>query len=1140
LLSLLRDALARPQAPVDALELLDPREQQRLLQTYAQTRTSYSQQGLHHLFEAQAAQRGRELAVICGQESLTYEQLNVRANQLAHYLRGQGVASNALVALCLPRSLDLLVALLAVLKAGGTYVPFDPDYPSARLCWQLQDLAPHILLTHESLLPQFVEWRGATLCLDQAHHLLDKWPRHNPQVAFSPDDLAYVIYTSGSTGKPKGVMIPHRAVSNYTQALCEQLAVEAGWHFATVSTLAADLGNTAIFCSLASGGCLHILPYEVLTSASALESYVQKYPLDVLKIVPSHLSALLSQGEEQHLLPRRFLLLGGEALPGSLLSRLAQAGSRCCILNHYGPTEATIGAVTNMLGEASTAASTAHTQVVPIGRSIPNMEAYILDKNQHLVPVGVVGEIYLAGSGLALGYLKSAEQTAERFVPHSFSQEPGQRMYRTGDLARYREEGVIEFVGRKDEQVKLRGYRIELKEIEAALKLHPAIEEAVVLVQERLPEDKQLVAYVVPEKHEYKTIVETEIREFLKEQLPIYMVPAEMRLLERLPLTANGKVDRAHLPTSTPLTQEPAGKLEEARTPLEEVMAGVWQEVLNVKLVGRNDNFFRLGGHSLLGMKLVSRLRAVFGVEVPITWVFEAPTVAQLASRVDDLLRGPALPPIPPLVPVSRQEELPLSFAQQRLWFLDRLEPGSTAYLMPGMLYLRSALNVAALESSLQEMMRRHESLRTTFQMRNNQPVQIISSTIKPHLLLIDLCDLSVEERLAVARIVAEQERQQPCDLARGPLLRVRVLRLNVEEHVLLSTMHHIISDGWSNEIFVRELTLLYRSFAAGLPSSLPPLPIQYADFAVWQRAWLQGEVLEKQLDYWLSQLGGASTLELRTDHPLPAMPSRRSAVQRFRLPAELSRALVALSGQEGVTLFMTLLAAFQVLLYRYTGQEDILVGTDSANRSRLETENIIGFFVNLLVLRTDLGGKPSFQEVLRRVREVVLGAYAHQDTPFEFLVEKLVSDHRPDRMPLVQVLFVLQNIPGTHEQSVEAGLPPTREELSEATPASLKFHETRTAKFDLALFIHERSEQLHGSLIYSQDLFEANTIATMIARFEVLLQSIVKHPDISVDRLEFIAENEQVVQKSEEQALLHALHKQDGEWFDLSEIDFA
>jgi len=436
---------------------------------------------------------------------------------------------------------------------------------------------------------------------------------------------------------------------------------------------------------------------------------------------------------------------------------------------------------------------------------------------------------------------------------------------------------------------------------------------------------------------------------------------------------------------------------------------------------------------------------------------------------------------------------------------------------------------------------RRHESLRTTFQMRNNQPVQVISSTIKPHLLLVDLCELSVEERLIVARTLAEQERLQPCDLARGPLLRVRVLRLNAEEHVLLSTMHHIISDGWSNEIFVRELTLLYRSFAAGLPSSLSPLPIQYADFAVWQRAWLQGEVLEKQLDYWISQLGGASTLELRTDHPLPTTLSRRSAVQRFRLPAELSSALVALSGQEGVTLFMTLLAAFQVLLYRYTGQEDILVGTDSANRSRLETENIIGFFVNLLVLRTDLSGKPSFQEVLRRVREVVLGAYAHQDAPFELLVEKLVSDHSPNRIPLVRVLFVLQNVPSMQEHIAEAGLPPTRDELIDAIPASLLMvNETRTAKFDLALFIHERSEQLHGSLIYSQDLFEASTIATMVARFEVLLQSIVKHPDISVDRLEFIAEDEQVVQKNEEQALLHALHKQDGEWFDLSEIDFA
>src|SRR5579885_36542 len=682
------------QRPIAAFPLLAASQQASLLQVSQGSRVAPPSALLHERFALQAQRFPDELAAVCGQEQMSYRQLERQVNRLAHLLSQRGVGANEVVALCLPRSLGMLIGLLGVLKARGAYAPLDPETPKARLCWQLADLSPRLLLTHSRLLPLFTEWHGPILCLDQVEW--EKLSVSEPAVRVSPHDLAYIIYTSGSTGQPKGVMISHGAVSNYTQALCTQLEVEPGWHFATVSTLAADLGNTSIFCSLASGGCLHVLEYETLTSAVTWQRYLEQWPIDVLKIVPSHLSALLSQTTERSVLPHKYLLLGGEELSVPLLRRLAQEGSSCKVLNHYGPTETTIGALTNMLDEANEAVERVGAESVAIGRPLANVQAYVLDRYQHLLPRGVVGELYLAGAGVAQGYRGRAEQTGERFVPHGWGKQGGERMYRTGDLGYLRADSQIVFMGRRDSQVKLRGYRIELGEIEATLQTHKNVRDCVVLLREDEPGKPQLVAYVVARQQPAPT--GGELRALLEERLPSYMLPAAFIALRVLPLTPNGKVDRRQLPAPSLDEEERSSAYAAPRNPTEEILVGILQDVLNVKPIGIHDHFANLGGHSLLATQVISQVRIILQVEIPLRSIFEAPTVAGLAECVEQALRQNQGRQAPPLVRAPRDQALPLSFAQQRLWFLQQLEPHSSAYNVPIAVRLCGTLNVAMLQ----------------------------------------------------------------------------------------------------------------------------------------------------------------------------------------------------------------------------------------------------------------------------------------------------------------------------------------------------------------------------------------------------------------------------------------------------------
>ncbi|MBD2609665.1 AMP-binding protein, partial [Scytonema hofmannii FACHB-248] len=699
------------------------------------------------------------------------------------------------------------------------------------------------------------------------------------------------------------------------------------------------------------------------------------------------------------------------------------------------------------------------------------------------------------------GYLNRPDLTAEKFIPNPFSKEAA-RLYKTGDLARYLPNGEIEYIGRIDNQVKLRGFRIELGEIETLISQYPAVRETVVIVSEDLLNSQRIIAYVVPQKEQTLTI--SELRSFLESKLPNYMVPAAFVTLEALPLTPNGKLDRKALPAPE-LTQISLSNINPPSTPIENLLVAIWAEVLGIDKVGIDNNFFELGGHSLIATRVISQIRQVFQVELPLRYLFEKPTIAGLAKEIEKAIKVDSGVEATNIERIARSPELPLSFAQQRLWFLAQLEPDSPFYNIPAAVRLQGQLNVEALQQSFNEIISRHEALRTNFQTREGQAVAVISKEKPLTLSIFDISELPTNQQEAEIKQQAAQEAQQPFDISSDHLLRVKLLRLGEQEHIILLTMHHIVSDGWSIGVLVQELAKLYQAFSNGQPSlqdatrtPLAELPIQYVDFAVWQRQWLQGEILETQISYWLKHLENApKVLELPTDHPRPTIQTFRGANYSFNLSPELSAALNKLSQQQGSTLFMTLLAGFQTLLWRYTGSEDIVIGSPIANRNRREIEGLIGFFVNTVVLRTNLAGNPRFEELLKRVREVALGAYAHQDLPFELLIEQLQPQRDLSHTPLFQVMFVLQNAPISVLELPGLTLTPLESD-------------SNTAKFDLILYVTETESGLVGSFEYNTDLFERNTICRMVGHLQTLLEEIVANPQQRLSELPLLTKSEQ------------------------------
>ncbi len=1090
---LLEAVAVNPNMPIGEFEILSDVERHQLLVEFNNTKVGYTGDVcIHEIFAAQSKRTPEAVAVVYEDEQITYRELDRKTNQLARHLQSSGVRPETAVGICVERSTEMMIGLLGILKAGGSYVPLDPAYPKDRLAFILKDAKVQVLLTQERLIDALPEHGAQVICLDSSWKMIAEESEAMPVNDVTPENLAYVIYTSGSTGRPKGVCVEHRQLVNYVKSIIERLALPAGGSFATGAAFAADLGNTAIFPSLVLGGRLHVISQERVSEAGALADYMRRHPIDCLKIVPSHLSALLAHPDAEQILPRLRLILGGEASAWHLIKRIRALAPDCLIFNHYGPTEATVGVLTYRFDEDQKDERSA---TLPLGRPIANTQIYLLDSRLQPVSSWLPGEVYIGGDNLARGYLDRPELTAEKFIPNCFGDEPGSRLYRTGDLARHLSDGSIEFLGRKDQQVKIRGFRIEPGEIEAALADHPVVQQAVVLVRESKTGDKYLVAYVTaaPESR----VIANELRNWLGNRLPYYMVPSAFLKLDSIPLTPNGKIDHRAFPAPDETNTGSDQSIVPLRTAVEDVVEGIWLSVLNLERVGVHERFFELGGHSLLATQVIARVRAIFQVEISLRNFFEQPTVAGLAAEIEKAMREARGILAPPIVPVARDRNLPLSYAQQRLWFLDQMESGNVFYNIPMAIRIVGTLDMLALEKSFNEIIRRHEALRTRFETVEGRPVQVIMAASPLKLEVNDLRSLPEQERQQEVMREARQEAGTGFDLSRGPMLRVRMVRVGEQEYVLVVVMHHIISDGWSMGVMIREVAGLYEAYREGRESPLAELEIQYADYAVWQREWLRGEELERQVEYWKKQMEGApSLLELPTDRPRPEVQSYRGSHEKLRLTGEMSERLRELSRREGVTLFMTLLAAFQVLLSRYSGQQDILISTGIANRTRAETESLIGFFVNTLVLRSDLSGNPSFRELLKQVREVTLGAYAHQDMPFELLVEALQPERNASYTPIFQVMMVLQNATPREVRMPTLELMPLEREQT-------------TAKFDLTLFVEEQGQEMACWMEYNTDLFNQSTIRQMLESYEQLLEEVIKQPDAELEAIPMISAQE-------------------------------
>jgi amino acid adenylation domain-containing protein len=1029
---------------------------------------------VHRVFEARAAAAPEAVAVVAGDRSVTYGELDRRSNRLAHALRAQGIGPERAVGVAVERSPEILVALLGVLKAGGAYVPLDPSYPPERLTHVLADAGATVLLTTAAVVadvPALLDARALPLLFDG--DALAGESEEPLSTVVDEDNPAYLIYTSGSTGRPKGVMVRHGGLANYVAAFRDEHRLGPGDRVLQFASLDFDSSVEEIYPCLTGGAALVLRDDSMLASIAEFLRACGERGVTVLDLPTAfwhEMTARLST-EPVELPPGlRLMIIGGErALPERLAAWHRLGHRQVRLVNVYGPTETTVGCICCELAPELVVAGE-----VPIGRPVAGSWAYVVDPALELASVGDAGELCLTGPGLARGYLGRPDLTAERFVPDPWAALPGMRLYRTGDLVRWLPSGDLEFLERIDDQVKIRGYRVELREIEANLGLHPEVAAAVVVAREDIPGDRRLAAYVVP--HSGAVLDTAGLRAFLRRQLPDYMLPAHFVVLSELPLTSHGKIDRNSLPepdlTAVPATSAPW------RTPVEEVLAGIWSNVLG-RAVGMDDNFFDLGGHSLLAGQVVSRVRDAFGVELPMSCLFERPTLRDLAPRIETSLGAGEALEAPRIEPAPRDEPLPLSFAQRRLWFLDQLWPGSAVYNMSFRLSAAGHLDPSILGRALGELVRRHEALRTTFPSLGGEPYQAIAPAGAFPLPIVDLHGLAEPRRSRETAALAAKEAVRPFDLAAGPLFRAALLKLGAERHVLLLTMHHIVSDGRSMEILPQELIGLYHAFAAGHPSPLSDLPVQYADFAVWQRRWLSGETLSRQLAYWRGQLAGAPAgLDLPTDAPRPAVLTPTGATCAGELPAGLK----AFCRREGVTLFMLLLAGLHVLLARYSGQRDVLVGSPIANRSRVETEGLIGFFVNTLVLRANLAAANSFRELLRQVRETALAAYAHQDLPFEMLVEDLRPQRDPSRSPFFQVLLALEIV---FELPRAAGL---ELELTEG--------ETGTSKFDLSLFVVDTDAALPARVEYNTDLYEGATIRRLLSHLERLLGAAVAEPE--------------------------------------------
>ncbi|NNC07214.1 amino acid adenylation domain-containing protein, partial [Corallococcus exiguus] len=1130
---LAKAVVATPDAPVSTLSLLTPAAREQVLRGWNDTRVDFPAGAtVHHLFESQVERTPEAIALQFEDRRLTYAQLEARANQLAHHLRAHGVGPETLVGVCMERSLEMVVALLGVLKAGAAYVPLDPATPAERLAGMLEDTAAPVLLVQErfraalplntardaqevasTVLPshdKHVIARDAqgnvrtalpsrtshVIALDTQWEAIARESMDRPVPLAGDDALAYVIFTSGSTGRPKGAMNAHAGVVNRLRWMQGRYGLTPSDTVLQKTPFSFDVSVWEFFWPLMTGARLVLARPGGHQEPDYLVALMAREGVTTTHFVSSMLRAFVEEPGLESLTRLRQLMCSGEALPADLVLRAQSRLPRTTLHNLYGPTEAAVD-VTSWECPRDEAL-----RVVPIGRPVANTRMHVLDRHGQPVPVGIPGELFIGGVQVGRGYWRRPTLTAERFIPDAFSDTPGARVYRTGDIARWSTDGTLEYLGRADFQVKLRGFRIELGDIEVAIQSWPGVRDTVAVVRHEGTGGPRLVAYVSVEG----PLDVAGLRTFLHSRLPEYMVPSAIVRMDALPLTSSGKVNRKALPApDAPI----AGRAEPVapRDDTERALAEIFAQVLGIARVGVRDSFFELGGHSLLATQVAARVRTRLGQEVPLRTLFEAPTVEALARRISSsgaVAPAPAEPEkteptgLTPLTRGVRPAVLPLSFAQQRLWFIHQLGTADTAYNMPFSLRLEGTLDLGALQRSFDRLVRRHEVLRTTFREYEGAPEQVIHAPGPLPLRHVDLTGTpDLEQRRAEATRLALEEARTPFDLEQGPLLRALLLKLSPTEHVLVLNLHHIISDGWSTGVLVREMGTLYAALSRNLPSPLPELPVQYADHALWQRGWLHGAVLDAQLGYWRRQLEGApSHLELPTDHPRPARRTFQGALMPFTFTRASSEALEALAKREGATPYMVLLAAFQVLLGRYAGQDDVLVGSPIAGRRHAESEALIGYFANTVVLRTRLREDDTFVSLLTRVRDTTLGAYEHQDLPFEKLVDALHPVRDTSRTPFFQITFTLQNAP-----LPPLALPGLSFQPMNADPGAIRF--------DLELLLHRAPEGFTGGLNFNTALFTPGTVAGMARHLSVLLEAAVASPRTPLTRLSLLTPEE-------------------------------
>jgi len=1096
---ILAEMVRDPSQRIAEIPLLDEIETHRILREWNATEMDYGEGTcIHSLFEVQMEKTPEAIALIFPQEGaeqrLTYTELNSWANRLAHRLRSLGVGPDVLVGIAVERSIEMVIGLLGILKAGGVYVPLDPEYPAERLSYMMTDSGIELLLTQERLqerlpIPQGVQVLNLG---DQSEADWQQESDENLPLITLPGNLAYVIYTSGSTGKPKGVAVAHCGVINLLLSMARRLDIDTSDRVLGLTSLSFDIAALELYLPLINGAAIALLDSGASKDPQAIIEATKRTGTTLIQATPSTWKMLMDTGATA-LLSHCTLLTGGEVLPEVLAQDILQSTE--CLWNVYGPTETTIWSAIYRLDKTS--------REPYIGSPIDNTEIYILGGEFNPRPMGVVGELYIGGDGVVRGYYSKPGLTAERFVPDSYG-EAGGRLYRTGDLARYRLDGNIEYIGRIDHQVKIRGFRIELGEIESQLQAQAEVRDAVVIAQ-LAAGGQQLVAYVVPSDSilvdkavdaDVQNAFRADIKAQLQAVLPEYMVPNQYVLLDKLPLTPNGKLDRKALPAVEGSVFQRV--YEAPRMELEQQLASIWQEVLRVERVGLNDNFFELGGHSLLATQTISRIRQSLATDLPLRALFETSDLRALAERVSQE-RSIQLALIER---VSREQPLLLSYAQQRQWVLWQLEPDSSAYHISAALRLKGAVDVKALGNSFDAVIARHEVLRTHIAEQDGELYQVILPTlslpISPQVL--EIIEGETKEQ-ALERMLQNQA-NEPFNLTEGPLLRARLIYLGDNDQVLSLIQHHIISDAWSMRLMVEELVIAYQAYSQNRLPVLPELPIQYADYAVWQRAWMEAGEGERQLSYWRQQLGDEQpVLELPLDRPRPQQPSYRGASLSQMLSSELALNIEQQARAAGVTPFMFLLASFQILLHRYSGQEDIRVGVPIANRTRLETERLIGFFVNTQVLRAEIGLETTINDLLQQTRQRALEAQAHQDLPFEQLVEALQSERSLNTTPLFQVMF-------NYHDERDNGTGRQLEQLGDLIIEPVGW-EQQSSKFDLTLTVMSAPEGFIASFNYSTDLFERETIERLSQHWQRILETMVNDPLQRISELPMLSQDE-------------------------------